>query len=229
VDLQNKKRNVFLAILNSGFFLWLLSAIFLAAGGSYFTNYQDCMRDAEKLISQHDRLTREIRNRRSFVWSLVASAKSIGEIRGGLDKCPVTYSEFKEFSTFELQQSINRLQRQIDKTNMRLLPPDLADGRFRFSQLQQLGDCNFPGDRAYIYADPDNRLKSDILKFYYRGENVDALNLSTIKEFAEYKQRQMRAEWLSGEDLLPSCRVDRLLDRIRFGAEAKIASYPLGQ
>ena len=54
------KRNVVLAVINSGFFLWLLSAALLTGGGGYITNHQECMREANQLIQRRSLVSEEM-------------------------------------------------------------------------------------------------------------------------------------------------------------------------
>jgi hypothetical protein len=50
-------------VLNSGFVLWLLSAVVLTLGGGYFSNHAQCMRDSEQLIERRRGLGEEIMTR----------------------------------------------------------------------------------------------------------------------------------------------------------------------
>lgn len=209
-------------VVNSGIFLWFISAVVLASAGSYFSNYQECVRDAEQLITQHDRISREISNRQLFVWSLVLSAKDMNEIHEGLKACPVTYAEFKELSTFELKQLFKRLEAQIDaSTELKFNLYRSSDKHFESSTYHQLADCNFPGEKSYIYSDP----AFDAMMHYTMPSLTGPSDLTEIRRFALYMQRRMSSNWYNNRELSPSCKFKNLLDRFQHGRAAHIAAY----
>lgn len=63
--------------LNSALFIWFLSAGLLTIGGGYITNHQQCMRDADQLISRRARLVSELSSRKAAFAASVASVKRL--------------------------------------------------------------------------------------------------------------------------------------------------------
>jgi hypothetical protein len=82
------KRNIVLAIINSAFFLWFLSAVLLTVGGGYITNHQQCMRDADALIERRHTISQELNGRENALLSELEAATT-------LSKLPDTFSSTK--------------------------------------------------------------------------------------------------------------------------------------
>jgi hypothetical protein len=66
-----------LAVLNSPFFIWLLTLVVLAIGGAYFTRMQQCVGEAEQVMEKRERLETEMDNRRNAIARLVERATSL--------------------------------------------------------------------------------------------------------------------------------------------------------
>jgi hypothetical protein len=77
--LEKPKRNRFLGVINSAFFLWLMSALFLSIGGSYITNHRQCLDDAEKIIERRKHLSQELLSRNAALAARVSEAKTLQE------------------------------------------------------------------------------------------------------------------------------------------------------
>ena len=77
------KRNRFLAVINSAFFLWCISALFLTVGGGYLTNHQQCVREADQLIERRSLLTQELYGRQ-LAFSRCYSACNIDPLSRGI-------------------------------------------------------------------------------------------------------------------------------------------------
>jgi hypothetical protein len=108
----NKKGRL-VSIINSGLFLWTLTALLLTVGGSYFTKVQQCIVQSERVLERFTRLNNEIANRRNFIEELVNSSSQHSEIQSGLARLPTTYPEFKELSLLELVLEQNKITRSI--------------------------------------------------------------------------------------------------------------------
>jgi hypothetical protein len=76
---ERPKRGRLLAIINSSFFIWLMSVLFLTIGGSYVTNHRQCLDDAEKIISRREHLRQELRSRDVDYYRRVAKANTLQE------------------------------------------------------------------------------------------------------------------------------------------------------
>ena len=99
---ERPKRGRLLAIINSSFFIWLMSVLLLTIGGSYITNHKQCLDDAEKIISRRDHLEQELHSRQADYHRHVTEAKTYQEAfsmlqdKGGsifTDLAPLSYSE----------------------------------------------------------------------------------------------------------------------------------------
>jgi hypothetical protein len=92
--LETPKPSRVLAIINSAFFLWLLTAALVTAGGALIAGYQQCVREAEALGEMQTRLSDEIHFRHAYIFDLVKNAESTKDLEVALDKIPVR--DFKE-------------------------------------------------------------------------------------------------------------------------------------
>jgi hypothetical protein len=117
--LEKPRKNRILLIINSAFFLWLLSASVLTFGSFYFTTYQQCVRDANSDSDKYFRLAREVFNRKEYVASVVAKTKSFSELIKYLKPLPYVYVDFKDRSLFDLQRELNKIEIKIDKADIR--------------------------------------------------------------------------------------------------------------
>jgi hypothetical protein len=112
--IEKRDQNVFLSILNSAFFLWLLSAIFLTIGGVYFTTYQDCNAKANAGFLEGHRLTAELLDRKRAMADLTANAKSIDDIKKTFKTIPYVFAQFKDASFAELLDEFGFLRMHIE-------------------------------------------------------------------------------------------------------------------
>jgi hypothetical protein len=58
------KRSRIGIVINSAFFIWCISALFLTLGGGYVTNHQQCMREADQIIERKKLISQEGAGRR---------------------------------------------------------------------------------------------------------------------------------------------------------------------
>jgi hypothetical protein len=107
-------------IVNSAFFLWLLSACVITFGSFYFTNYQQCIKDADSDSDRYFRLSREIFNRKEYIAGVVAKTPDFVQLqRAFLRPLPHVYVDFKDRSLFDMQRELDKIEIKIDKTNIR--------------------------------------------------------------------------------------------------------------
>src|SRR5215469_1400068 len=76
---EKPERNRLLAVINSAFFLWVMSALLLSIGGSYITNHKQCLDDAEKVIERRSHLSQELFFRGGALADRMAKAKTVLE------------------------------------------------------------------------------------------------------------------------------------------------------
>lgn len=95
------KKQPFL-LLNSSFFLWILSAAGIAVGGSYFAAKQKCLLDIERMDSQLTRLNMELKVRHLFNEKAIFESKSISEVRARIAALPSALAEFKDKGPIDL-------------------------------------------------------------------------------------------------------------------------------
>lgn len=112
--------NRFLKIINSPIIIWLLSAIFLTIGGTYFTTVRQCHLDASALVSAYKMYRYEDLYRRNAVAEAVTKANTIAELRTALRDQPSAISELKGKSTLEVETAYRAAYLRINRSKLDL-------------------------------------------------------------------------------------------------------------
>lgn len=123
--------NRLVPILNSAFFLGILSAVALVIGGTFFTTQQKCIEEGTRLSQRFSRLAMEMNNRRAFAFSALQASGTAAEYKAFLDMSPRLFSEFKDNTAGDLWiQLAEILARTRDK--------DAVTSRFRLTQVDEI-------------------------------------------------------------------------------------------
>jgi hypothetical protein len=102
--LQKPKRNRFIAIINSGIFLWLISAIALSFGSTVYQARQQCLQESASQIMRQLRTQNEINERVFHFKEVVLSAKTPQQLQNDLRKRKVRTEQFRSKMLFDLLQ-----------------------------------------------------------------------------------------------------------------------------
>jgi hypothetical protein len=101
-------------VLNSAFFLWLLSLVVLTGGGAYFSALQQCITDADKNIDAFQLAAKEISFRRDAAMKCVSVGNTIEAMETCIKGVGHQVSKYKDSSNDEVyrdfDQSVNRIQ-----------------------------------------------------------------------------------------------------------------------
>lgn len=100
-------------ILNSAFFLWLLSAILFTIGGAYYTTYQRCTNDSLLIVDRFQKLARELHDRQRYIASATLASARIDDLRTKLQSIPYVYAEYKNRTLWDLQREFNKMRDKI--------------------------------------------------------------------------------------------------------------------
>jgi hypothetical protein len=100
-----------LKVVNSPFFLWCLSAVFLTIGAGYLTNHQQCVRDADKLSLDYFEVTEELYSRRVAIVDAINEAETIDEARSALARRPYWILQGRTFSQLIYQLASFQIDR----------------------------------------------------------------------------------------------------------------------
>ena len=114
--LEKSKRNRFLAIVNSPFFLWLASAAFLTIGGAYFASHQQCVREADLLADAYQKLAKEVLHRQEQLVDILFQAKNMTDVRNAITTPTYLYSEFRARTLYELTEDMEKIRTRVDYT-----------------------------------------------------------------------------------------------------------------
>jgi hypothetical protein len=108
------KRNVVLAMINSAFFLWCLSAVFLTVGGSYVANHQACMREADQLLERRNLIGNELLGRQLAFSVKLEGAKTLKEIPPSPTNAGSSLPEFSKMTYWNVQQEWLKILQRIE-------------------------------------------------------------------------------------------------------------------
>ena len=163
--LEKPKPNRLIAVVNSAVFLWLLSALLVTFGGTYFASHQACIQDGDRAVERWHRLTREISVRHEELLFVVASAKTISSIRDAIPKLPSVYFELRERTLFELTRERSLLSNEVDFSAVRLATVRLprrepSFDEWRFAPYGQIG-------LGILERDVKDELLDDGLRDYF--------------------------------------------------------------
>ena len=103
-----------LGVINSPFFLWLLSAVFITIGGAYFSTRQQCIAEAEKIAEQYEKIGIEIERRQGYIHHTIVTMNSVSAIKEALSQIREYYSDFHSRPLFELIEQREKLLERID-------------------------------------------------------------------------------------------------------------------
>lgn len=102
--LQKPKRNRFIAIINSGIFLWLISAIALSFGSTVYQARQQCVQESAAQIMRQLRTQNEINLRVFHFKDAILGAKTAQQLQDDLRKRKVPYEQFRSKTLLDLLQ-----------------------------------------------------------------------------------------------------------------------------
>ncbi|MGT2501230.1 hypothetical protein ACVOMS_11135 [Bradyrhizobium guangxiense] len=103
--LDKPKKSKLVAIINSGFFLWILTLAVVTSGGAYLTSYQQCRKDSEEQIERNTKIQRELFQRELRIREIIMTSPTVAEIRNQLKQPISYYPEFSGFPILLLQES----------------------------------------------------------------------------------------------------------------------------
>jgi len=163
---DKKKSSKVVAFINSAAFLWLLTLIVVTVGGSFFSERQQCFKEAQTQIEVYDKLEAELKYRQSQIRQKVADAKSIEELTKSLTQISHFSPEFAQFSTFFLTQQYRQLSQQLTP-ELRLIAarnekiradrdPKAQTMRIRFGAItmghppQNMTDTDLPALKEFV-------------------------------------------------------------------------------
>jgi hypothetical protein len=215
--LQKPKRNKLLAIINSPFFLWLMSLVILTIGGTYVGAYQQCTKEALDQITLDVKIQREYIERRGHILDIIDHDASIAAMRTDLSKPYFYYPEFKDYPLAYVREQYKRARNSIIDTTERSAVQSVHDAG---------PDLLNSFDRVVLrakFGDPANGNLADDL------QDADIPMLRDFVNQAKKKDMpQLFFFWtlLARTPLQPACTISRLWDRALHGSEAKIVEGP---
>ena len=181
---EKPKPNPLWEFVNKPAILWLMSALFLTAGGAYLTNHQQCMRDADRLIDNYNDIASEIRFRRDKLADLIQKATSAGEVHAIAGNIPYLHASLKDTKLVELT------------------------GGFRRLWIRTHGDrAPFPPDATFRRFGQDRFFAT-----FLDGSIPSKLTDKDLKPFQDFTRRirrgwQAEANEVVGPTLVPNCSV----------------------
>jgi hypothetical protein len=186
-----------LTILNSSFFLWILTACVVSAGGVYVTSYQQCRKDADDEIERNTKIERELFQRELKIREIIMTRLSVADMRAALLQPNFYYPEFSGFP--------NQILRESDA-----------------SFLNRVKDLKIPSHQDI----PRNELLNLFQVSNGRiPDNLTDKDIKLLQEYAQKMLAQARPIPLPGFGLSPfeaACGPRTLLDRFFSGASVRI-------
>lgn len=160
---EKPKPNRFFKFINAPLFLWALSVAFVTAGGSYFTERTECLRNAEDVAGRYAKISHELFVRRASINQIILKAGSVNDIRVGLGNLKALQPEYSSRMIPDLDAEYLRLYAQIRFTTadpladtLKALDPLMSDEHFtRYNAinygalLQSISDAELPAIKRF--------------------------------------------------------------------------------
>jgi hypothetical protein len=100
--LERAPKNRTFEILNSAFFLWIMSALLVGFGGSFFNAQSQCIVESEKLIAEAARMDSEL-SYRSFKMAVAAHNSDDAEVyQSSISDLKGILSKYQDTSTLDI-------------------------------------------------------------------------------------------------------------------------------
>jgi hypothetical protein len=184
------KRNIILAIINSAFFIWCISALFLTLGGGYVTNHQQCMREADQIIERRKVVSQEMFGRQLAFSTALENATTLQKLPSGPTIAGSTLPEFSKMSYLDVQMELlkmgNRFAYEV-LPDSSIHNAQLAWSEFNDQQADRLFDeFQKPLDQKPTKIDPNLELRSR--KLYSQLFNDFASFQHDLDAYAYYFQ-----------------------------------------
>ncbi|MEW6450044.1 MAG: hypothetical protein AB1490_05310 [Pseudomonadota bacterium] len=204
--LDKPKANRLLAILNSAFFLWIMTAIFLTVGGAFFTAAQQCSIEANKQADLYSDLTSQIIYRGSRIREMIEQASNIEAIKKNAGVLVREIPSLREKPLLHLIRQRNQILRQSE--------PDSDDKR-RDRWNIHLSEVSAPVTNALGTAEITelDDLLSRFQDFVAWGDTsrIVPADLPRLKAWAKLK---LDFETLSETELTPNCGPSTVANRM---------------
>jgi hypothetical protein len=165
--LQRPKPSRWLAVFNSRLFSVLVLGLFGTIGSIYFTSYQKCTADAERLSEAWYRLTREAMTRQDAIAWTVTQAKSMDDFRN--IKYPNVYAEMKDKSLWEVLREKRQISRRIDFSptrNMQIPATSVGDTKYSADELVRYGGIAVGNVPHHIKDTEIDAVRSFLMRYF---------------------------------------------------------------
>ena len=103
--------------------IWLLSAVLVTVGGTFFSSQSNCYIAAEKLIDEHDKILTELNYREKQVAKAVNSTNSLGDALAKIAEAPLSKSDISGRTSAGLLVRLVYLRSRTDTRLKRDLAP----------------------------------------------------------------------------------------------------------
>jgi hypothetical protein len=182
--------------------------------GVAFTNYQDCMKDADRDIEANGRLSHELFDRIRHITVSVDRANTVKDLRDGLKAPTFVFSEFKDSTIQELRRKHARILKQIDTSSVTFLLP-----KFGFQPLWSDAD----GFALFIATQE--------IQYGHVGATAVDTDLPLLRKMAHrfWKFEKAFYRMFLASNLSPTCSMRVVFNRIRGEPFSNIVARPVDE
>ncbi len=206
------KQKTLLAVINSPFFLWLTSLIFLTVGGYTLTASQQCTKDALDEISFDVKIQREYIEREHHIRDIVFGDSTIAAVQAHLREPYNYYPEFKDYPT-----AVIREQYDVNKNRIINTGPEAPSWRAQTEIVQEVGT----GPSEF------RQIEDGILP-----PNIADVAIPDLRNYVNLVQQNLPKPGLvllGRPALEPSCNILNVWRRALFGYQTKIVQGPVNR
>jgi hypothetical protein len=172
--LERDPRRKLFVVINSAFFLWILTAFCIAIGGSFFSQKQKCTAEANSLYLRYGNLDDEIRSRDSHMRRAVRNAKTFSDVVKARDRYLSETSEFRGKTLPELDAALSQVLFYVDREQEASYLEDMPSSQLEYNIRQM----TIPDGRKPSL----NELKEDEKYFTERADRLALKKLFLIPD-----------------------------------------------
>jgi hypothetical protein len=166
-ELKPQKKFWLFALINSAFFLWLLTALFVTTGGTYISKRLECMKDAQDAVDRYNLLYDELGSRRWKTVDIIGN-NDMSQALTLVRAIPADSDTFKGVTTMSLIRQFESIDKLIDGYHSRRIA---EYGRLSVFRI-------FNGD-TYDFSEKEyQRVKKDSLEALDNDDDFVTVSIS---------------------------------------------------
>jgi hypothetical protein len=180
---EKPKSNRLLAIINSAFFLWVLTACVVTAGGTYVASYQQCRKDADSEIDRSTKLERELYQRELNIRNIILTKAHVADMRQALAQPNSYYPEFAGFPIQIIRENYASFLNRV--TDLKLGPDARLPVPEKYLKMTAINQGGLRDNRSMFACGIGNFYVAVYSDAQFATQDIDLLCLQCSEMFRD--------------------------------------------